>query len=55
VEQMCDAKSYLLKPRTLRSSKENLMHLIRADSRGWAGRAMVVGPLSCGAQDPISN
>jgi hypothetical protein len=28
VEQMCDAKSYLLKPRTLRSSKGNLMHLI---------------------------
>jgi hypothetical protein len=28
VEQMCDAKSYLLKPRTLRSSKGNLVHLI---------------------------
>jgi hypothetical protein len=28
VEQMCDARTYLLKPRTLRSSKGNLMHLI---------------------------
>jgi hypothetical protein len=28
VEQMCDTRSYLLKSRTLRSSKGNLMHLI---------------------------
>jgi hypothetical protein len=28
VEQMYDARTYLLKPRTLRSSKGNLMHLI---------------------------
>jgi hypothetical protein len=28
VEQMCDSRTYLLKMRTLRSSKGNLMHLI---------------------------
>jgi hypothetical protein len=27
----------------------------KAGSRGWAGRATAVGPLSYGAQDPICN